>query len=117
MLDSLAGAGLPLITDPAFYAVAVPAVLLMGLSKSGFLSGFGSLAVPLMALTTPVPQAAAIMLPLLLVMDATGLQQLWRQWDAALLRLLVPDGTDMDELAARYEVFVERLLMDGLRHR
>lgn len=92
MLDSLAGAGLPLITDPAFYAVAVPAVLLMGLSKSGFLSGFGSLAVPLMALTTPVPQAAAIMLPLLLVMDATGLQQLWRQWDAALLRLLVPAG-------------------------
>jgi AcrR family transcriptional regulator len=34
-----------------------------------------------------------------------------------LLRLLVPDGTDMDELAARYEVFVEQLLMNGLRHR
>jgi hypothetical protein len=32
---------LPSIDDPAFYAVAVPAVLLMGLAKSGFGAGFG----------------------------------------------------------------------------
>lgn len=83
---------LPLIADPAFYAIAVPAVLLMGLAKSGFLGGFGSLAVPLMALTVPVPQAAAIMLPLLFVMDAVGLQQMWHERDSALLRLLVPAG-------------------------
>jgi len=82
----------PFIDDPRFYAVAVPAVLLMGLGKSGFLSGFGSLATPLLALTVPVPQAAAIMLPLLLVMDATGLQQLWRERDAPLLRRLLPGG-------------------------
>jgi hypothetical protein len=29
-----------LITDPWFYAAAVPAVLIMGLSKGGFGSGF-----------------------------------------------------------------------------
>jgi len=81
-----------LITDPAFYAVAVPAVLLMGLGKSGFLAGFGSLATPMLALVLPVPQAAAIMLPLLLVMDAAGLQQLWRERDRALVRLLLPAG-------------------------
>jgi uncharacterized membrane protein YfcA len=80
------------ITDPWFYAVAVPAVLLMGLSKSGFLMGFGSLATPLLALTMPVPQAAAVMLPLLLVMDVTGVQQLWRERDRELLRLLIPAG-------------------------
>ena len=80
------------IADPWFYAVAVPAVLLMGLSKSGFLIGFGALATPLMALAVPVPQAAAIMLPLLLVMDATGIPQLWRQRDRELLRLLLPAG-------------------------
>ncbi len=80
------------ITDPWFYAVAVPAVLLMGLSKSGFLMGFGALATPLMALALPVPQAAAIMLPLLLVMDVTGIQQLWRERDRELLRLLLPAG-------------------------
>lgn len=81
----------PLITEPAFYAIAIPAVLLMGLAKTG-LGGFGALATPLMALAVPVPQAAAIMLPLLFVMDAVGLQQLWRECDRPLLRLLLPAG-------------------------
>lgn len=81
-----------MITDPWFYAVAIPAVLLMGLSKSGFASGFGALATPLMALAVPVPQAAAIMLPLLMIMDAAGLQRLWRERDPALLGLLLPAG-------------------------
>lgn len=81
-----------LITDPFFYAVAVPAVLLLGLSKSGFLSGFGSLATPLLALTVPVPQAAAIMLPLLIVMDALNMKELFGQRDRALVRLLLPAG-------------------------
>ena len=84
--------GLPIITDPLFYAVAVPAVLLMGLSKSGFASGFGALATPLMALAIPVPQAAAIMLPLLLVMDGVGLKALFALRDRALIRLLLPAG-------------------------
>ena len=84
--------GVPLIGDPWFYAAAIPAVLLMGLSKSGFLMGFGSLATPLLALAVPVPQAAAIMLPLLLVMDATGVQQLWRERDREMLRLMLPAG-------------------------
>ena len=44
------------ITDPWFYAVSIPAVLLLGLSKSGFGAGFGSLAVPMMALAVSVPQ-------------------------------------------------------------
>jgi uncharacterized membrane protein YfcA len=83
---------LPLLNDPWFYAVAVPAVLLVGLSKSGFASGFGSLATPMMALVIPVPQAAAIMLPLLMVMDAATLQQLWRHRDRALVRRVVPWG-------------------------
>ena len=77
---------LPLLTDPWFYVVAVPAVLLVGLSKSGFASGFGSLAVPMIALVIPVPQAAAIMPPLLMVMDAATVQQLWRHRDRALVR-------------------------------
>jgi uncharacterized membrane protein YfcA len=84
--------GLPLITDPWFYAVAVPAVLLMGLGKSGFLMGFGSLATPLLALTLPVPQAAAIMLPLLLVMDATGIGALWKERDREMLKFMLPAG-------------------------
>jgi uncharacterized membrane protein YfcA len=80
------------ITDPWFYAVAVPAVLLLGLAKSGFGAGFGALATPLMALTITVPRAAAIMLPLLAIMDALGLMALMRQADRALLRRLLPAG-------------------------
>ena len=78
-------AGWPIVAEPAFYLVAVPAVLLMGLAKSGFGAGFGALATPLMAMAIPVPQAAAIMLPLLLVMDAFGLAALWREADRELL--------------------------------
>ena len=59
----------PIITDPYFYGVAVPAVLLLGVSKSGFGAGFGALAVPMMALAVSVPDAAAILMPVLLVMD------------------------------------------------
>ena len=81
-----------MITDPAFYAVALPAVLLMGISKSGFGAGFGALATPLMALAIPVPQAAAIMLPLLAIMDAFGLKALWREIDRGLMKLLLPAG-------------------------
>jgi uncharacterized protein len=91
-LDELPYCRKRVITDPAFYAVAVPAVLLVGISKSGFGGGFGALGVPLMALVVPVPQAAAIMLPLLLVMDAFGIAALLRQCDRPLIRLLLPAG-------------------------
>jgi len=61
-------------------------------SKSGFGAGFGALAVPLMALAVPVPQAAAILLPLLVIMDGLGLKALWREREPRLLALLVPAG-------------------------
>ena len=62
-----------MITEPWFYAVAIPAILLMGISKGGFGSGAGLFATPLMALAVPIPQAAAILLPILIVMDVAGL--------------------------------------------
>ncbi len=78
------------ITDPWFYTVAIPAVLLMGISKSGFGSGFGSMAVPMMALAVTVPQAAAIMMPLLFIMDVLGMAVFRRDVDWRLLRFLLP---------------------------
>jgi len=82
----------PLITDPFFYAVAVPAVLLLGISKSGFGAGFGSLAVPIMALAVSVPQAAAILMPVLLLMDILGMAAFRKDFNMKLVKFLVPCG-------------------------
>jgi len=90
--DPGAGLNLSVITDPFFYVVAVPAVVLLGISKSGFGAGLGAMAVPLMALAVSVPQAAAIFMPVLLVMDLLGLHA-WRgHFNWRIIRFLVPCG-------------------------
>ncbi|KZM50628.1 sulfite exporter TauE/SafE family protein [Labrenzia sp. OB1] len=61
------------ITDPWFYAAAIPSVFLVGLSKGGFGGTFAMLGVPVMALVVSPLQAAGIMLPILIVMDAIAL--------------------------------------------
>lgn len=81
-----------MITDPAFYAVAVPALLLTGLSKGGFLAGIGGMAVPLMSLVISPVQAAGIMLPILIAMDWVGVFAYRRDYDAANLKILLPAG-------------------------
>ncbi len=80
------------ITGWAFYATAIPAVLLMGLSKSGFGAGLGALAVPLMALVTPVPQSAALLMPAMLLIDIVSVAAFRRDVDKSLLKLLIPFG-------------------------
>ncbi len=78
------------VTDPTFYLLAIPAVLLTGISKGGFASGAGNLLVPLMALSVPAPVAAGIALPLLCAMDVSGVKAWWGQWDTREMRVLVP---------------------------
>ena len=82
----------PLITDLYFYAVSIPAVILLGISKSGFGAGFGSLAVPMIALAVTVPQAAAILMPLLLLIDLLGIATFRKDFDFQFLKFLVPFG-------------------------
>lgn len=81
-----------MLADSAFLAVAVLAVLLIGVSKSGFGGAMGSLSVPLMSLRIAAPQAAAIMLPILLLLDAIGLVVFRGKSDRANLRILIPGG-------------------------
>jgi uncharacterized membrane protein YfcA len=77
------------LADPWFYAVAIPAVLLAGVSKAG-LGGFVMLAVPLMSLAIAPPQAAAILLPILCLLDLLGLWAYRGKSDRELLRWLLP---------------------------
>ena len=79
-----------MIADPVFYAVAIPAVLLIGISKGGFGGVLGGAAVPLMAIAVSPRQAAGIVLPLLCLTDVVGLRVYFGKWDAAILRTLIP---------------------------
>jgi hypothetical protein len=81
-----------LITDPLFYAAAIPALLITGISKAGFGSGLGILAVPLIALTMPATQAAAIMLPILCIMDLAALWAYRGQWSRENMKIMLPGG-------------------------
>ena len=64
----------------------------MGVSKSGFGAGFGSLAVPLMALAVSVPQAVAIFMPILFLMDILGMAAFRKEFDLKLLKFILPWG-------------------------
>ncbi|MCY0096534.1 sulfite exporter TauE/SafE family protein [Hoeflea ulvae] len=79
-----------MMTDPFFYATAIPAVILVGLSKGGFGGAMALLGVPLMALTISPVQAAAILLPILIVMDMVSLWT-WRSHkDTRTLVIMLP---------------------------
>ncbi|TCD11441.1 sulfite exporter TauE/SafE family protein [Oricola cellulosilytica] len=83
---------MPLITDPVFYALAVPAVIFVGMSKGGFGGAMALLGVPMMALVVSPVAAAAIMLPILIVMDMVGLWT-WRgHFDRQTLKIMLPAG-------------------------
>jgi hypothetical protein len=81
-----------LITDPLFYAAAIPALLIFGISKAGFGTGLGIVAVPMIALTIPASRAAAIMLPILCVMDLAALWAYRGQWSRENMKIMLPGG-------------------------
>lgn len=79
--------------DLQFYAVAVPAILFMGISKAGFGGGADFVAVIVLALIIGPLEALALTLPLLMLIDAMTLRPYWRQWDPPSARLLITSGT------------------------
>ena len=78
------------IADPWFYLAAVPAVLIAGISKGGFGGGLAVMGVPLMALVVAPAQAAAILLPILILMDWIGVGAYRRTWDGRTLAVMLP---------------------------
>jgi len=78
-----------IITDPIFYALAIPAVIFLGLAKGGF-SGVATGATPLLALYLPPLEAAALLLPIVLCQDAISVRAYWREWSSWNLKILLP---------------------------
>lgn len=81
-----------MITDPWFYAAAIPAVLLVGMAKGGFGGPIALLGVPLMSLVISPVQAAGIMLPILVAMDCVGLYAYRGVYHWPSLRILLPSA-------------------------
>ncbi|MET4696243.1 sulfite exporter TauE/SafE family protein [Endozoicomonas lisbonensis] len=81
--------GVPLLP---FLLTAVPAVLIAAVGKGGLGNAMGVMAVPLMSLVIPPVQAAAILLPLLLIMDLFAIWG-WRRFiDWNILKIILLPG-------------------------
>jgi uncharacterized membrane protein YfcA len=92
------------ISEPIFYLAAIPAVMFLGISKGGF-AGVGLLATPLLALVLPPLQAAAILLPILILQDAISVLVYRRNWDAQNIKIMLPGavlGVSIAWLLAAY---------------
>ena len=76
--------------DIAFWIVAVLAVFIVALSKSGLVGSLGLVAVPLLSLVMPARDAAGMMLPLLLVMDAIAIWTYRKDCNWRILRIMLP---------------------------
>lgn len=81
--------GAAIVNDPFFWLLGIPAVVLLGLGKGGFI-GVGTLAIPLMAQAVPPVQAAAVLLPLLIVQDAVGVWSFRASWDRRIMVVMLP---------------------------
>ena len=76
--------------DPYFVTIAVIAVLIVGLSKAGLLGSLGMVGVPLLSLVMPPRDAAGMMLPVLLAMDAIAIWTYRKEVDWRILRIMLP---------------------------
>lgn len=67
-------------TDPTLLLIAAAAAVIAGISKGGFGGGLGFVATPMIAMTLPPGSAAAVMLPVLILMDQVSLRAYWGKW-------------------------------------
>src|SRR5215813_4780312 len=102
---------LAVITDPLFYLLAIPAILALGLGKGGF-AGVGMISTPLLALTMPPLQAAAILLPILLIQDVVSCWVYRREWSAWNLKVLPPGAVGGVAAAGLFAAYVANALVE-----
>jgi uncharacterized membrane protein YfcA len=76
--------------DFLFWTIAAGAVFIVALSKSGLVASLGLIGVPLLTLVMPARDAAGLMLPLLLCMDAVAIWNFRRDADWRILWIMLP---------------------------
>ena len=74
----------------SFYLIAVFSVLLTGISKSGFGGGLGVMSVPMMSLFVSPQFAAAVLMPILLVMDILIVFRYREHWSSQVIATMLP---------------------------
>lgn len=81
----------PDIPAAVFWVFVSLAIIIQGISKSGFAGGAGILSLPLMMLVMPVNLVAATLLPLLILCDMNAIYHHWHNKDWRLvLQVYVP---------------------------
>lgn len=73
-----------------FWAAATTAVIFLGIAKAGFGGGAGVVGTPLLALTIPVGDAVALLLPLLMLCDVFSIWHYRSSFHRRSLALLLP---------------------------
>ncbi len=100
-----------------FWVLATVSVVFVGIAKAGFGGGVGVVATPLIALTIPVFDAAAILLPLLIVCDVFAVAQYRRTFDRRSIQFLIPGAAVGISVGAGFFSYFasnERVLQVGL---
>lgn len=80
------------VLDWLFFAVAIPAAIMTGMSKGGFGGSLGFAATPLVALVVDPVLALGLMLPLFMIMDVAAMRIYWRKWHGPSVRALLLGG-------------------------
>lgn len=73
-----------------FWLIAIVAVIFIGIAKAGFGGGVGAISTPLVALILPVAEAAALLLPLLILADHVAIYKYRNTYHAPTLRVTIP---------------------------
>ncbi len=73
-----------------FWVLAIIAITLLGISKAGFGAGAAMLGTPLLSVAIPVSDAAALLLPLLIICDFFSILHYRSRFDRESLKRLLP---------------------------
>jgi uncharacterized protein len=92
---------------PIFWLYAVIAIILLGISKAGFGAGAAVLGTPLLSVAIPVIDAAALLLPILIICDFFSIRHYRNHFDKQSLKRLLPGAVTGIALGAFFFGFFQ----------